>query len=127
MATLPDHQVRLGAGLRGLLNSLGGTFGIAFAGIVLQSRLAVRASDVGEMQHLDAFDHLHIVERLRQHLQEAGEDPSLLSMQTEATISRWTMHEATMMAYHDIFLFASIVVLLTTVPVLWLRQRRTAA
>jgi hypothetical protein len=67
-----------------------------------------------------------MVERMRQQLQEAGEDSSLLSMQTEATISRWAMHEATMMAYHDIFLFASIVVLLTTVPVLWLRQRRTA-
>jgi len=76
MATLPDHQVRLGAGLRGLLNSLGGTFGIAFAGIVLQSRLAVRASYVGEMQHLDAFDHLHMVERMRQHLHEVGEDPA---------------------------------------------------
>ena len=127
MATLPDHQVRLGTGLRGLLNSLGGTFGIAFAGIMLESRLAVRASYVGEMQHLDAFDHLHMVERLHQHLQDAGVDPSLLSMQTEATISRWTMHEATMLAYHDIFLYTSIIVLLTTVPVLWLRQRRTAA
>ena len=42
MATLPDHQARLGAGMRGLLNSLGGTFGIAFAGIVLQERLTVR-------------------------------------------------------------------------------------
>jgi EmrB/QacA subfamily drug resistance transporter len=42
MATLPDHQVRLGVGLRGLLNSLGGTFGIACAGIVLQQRLVAR-------------------------------------------------------------------------------------
>jgi hypothetical protein len=127
MATLPDHQVRLGAGLRGLLNSLGGTFGIAFAGIVLQSRLALRASFVGENQHLDAFDHLHMVETVRQRLQEAGEDPSLLSVQTEATITRWMTQEANILAYQDIFFFASIVVLLTTVPVLWLRQRRTDA
>jgi EmrB/QacA subfamily drug resistance transporter len=127
MATLPDHQVRLGAGLRGLLNSLGGTFGIAFAGIVLQDRLAVRASFVGENQHLDAFDHLHMVETVRRQLQEAGEDPSLLPVQTEATVSRWTMQEATMLAYHDIFFFASVVVLLTSVPVLWLRQRRVTA
>jgi MFS family permease len=124
MATLPDHQVRLGAGLRGLLNSLGGTFGIAFAGIVLQDRLAVRASFVGENQHLDAFDHLHMVEMVRRQLQEAGEDPSLQTVQTEATIGRWITQEATMLAYHDLFFFASVVVLLTSVPVLWLRQRR---
>jgi len=127
MATLPDHQVRLGAGLRGLLNSLGGTFGIAFAGIVLQSRLTLRASFVGEHQQLDAFDHLHMVETVRQRLQEAGEDPSLLSVQTEATTTRWMTQEANMLAYQDIFFYASVVVLLTAVPVLWLRQRRTDA
>ena len=43
MATLPDHQVRLGAGLRGLLNSLGATFGVAFAGIMMQNRLTMHA------------------------------------------------------------------------------------
>jgi EmrB/QacA subfamily drug resistance transporter len=127
MATLPDHQVRLGAGLRGLLNSLGGTFGIAFAGILLQSRLSLRATFVGENQHLDAFDHLHMVETVRQRLQEVGEDPSLLSVQTEATITRWMTQEANMLAYQDIFFYASVVVLLTTLPVLWLRQRRAAA
>jgi EmrB/QacA subfamily drug resistance transporter len=127
MATLPDHQVRLGAGLRGLLNSLGGTFGIAFAGIVLQSRLTLRALFVGEHQHLDAFDHLHMVETVRQRLQEAGEDPSLLSVQTEATMTRWITQEANMLAYQDIFFYASVIVLLTAVPVLWLRQRRADA
>ena len=66
MATLPDHQVRLGAGLRGLLNSLGGTFGIAFAGIVLQERLAVRTHLLGENQHLGAFEHAQPGEMVRQ-------------------------------------------------------------
>jgi EmrB/QacA subfamily drug resistance transporter len=125
MATLPDHQVRLGAGLRGLLNSLGGTFGIAFAGIVLQSRLAFRATFVGEHQQLDAFDHLHMLEMVRQRLQEVGEDPALLAIQTEATTMRWAAQEANMLAYQDIFLYASAIVLLTCVPVFWLRQKRT--
>src|SRR6266540_6019660 len=35
MATLPDHQVRMGSGLRGLINSLGATFGSAMAGFFL--------------------------------------------------------------------------------------------
>jgi EmrB/QacA subfamily drug resistance transporter len=127
MATLPDHQLRLGTGLRGLLNSLGGTFGIAFAGIVLQDRLAIRAAFVGENQRLDAFDHLHMVDMVRRHLQDTGEDPALLSVQTEATITRWSMQEATILAYHDIFFLTSMVVLLTAVPVLWLRQQRVPA
>ena len=124
MATLPDNQVRLGAGLRGLINSLGGTFGIAFAGIVLQSRLAVRASFVGEHQHLGAFDHLHMLNAVRERLREAGEAPDLLSMQTDATMLRWMTQEANMLAYQDIFFYASLIVLLTCAPVVWLRQRR---
>jgi EmrB/QacA subfamily drug resistance transporter len=125
MATLPDHQVRLGAGLRGLLNSLGGTFGIAFAGIVLQSRLSFRVSFVAEHQSLDAFDHLHMMEIVQQRLQEAGEEPWMLPVQTENIVTRWMTQEANILAYQDIFLYASAVVLLTCVPVIWLRQRRS--
>jgi len=127
MATLPDHQLRLGAGLRGLLNSLGGTFGVAFAGIVLQDRLAVRTYRLGENQHLAAFDHDYTVEMVRQRLLEAGEDRSLLPVQTEATFSRWVVQEATTLAYHDMFALTAMVMLLTAVPVLWLRQRRATA
>ena len=126
MATLPDHQVRLGTGLRGLLNSLGGTFGIAFAGIVLQYRLAVRTHMLGENQPLAAVEHRHQTEMVRQRLLEAGEDHAGIPIQTEATVSRWVVQEGTILAYHDVFYIIAIVVLLTAVPVLWLRQRRTA-
>jgi EmrB/QacA subfamily drug resistance transporter len=59
MATLPDHQVRLGAGLRGLLNSLGATFGVAFAGIMMQNRLTMRVPSLGENQPMDSFMAYH--------------------------------------------------------------------
>ena len=126
MSTLPDHQVRLGAGMRGLVNSLGGTFGIAFTGIVLQDRLAVRTLSLLENEHLGSVEHAQMVESLHQRFAEAGEDPALLAVQTEATLNRWLGQEATMLAYHDMFLYAAAVVLLTVVPVLWLRQRKNA-
>ena len=124
MATLPDHQVRLGAGLRGLLNSLGGTFGTAFAGIVLQQRLTVRAYLLGEEQHLASFEHMQLDERVREVLQGAGEEAALLPVQLDATFNRWLVQEATTVAYHDMFLYTAALVLLTAVPVVWLRHRR---
>jgi hypothetical protein len=48
-------------------------------------------------------------------------------VQTEATLSRWAMQEATTLAFHDIFLLTAAVVLFTTLPVLWLRQRCVAS
>jgi EmrB/QacA subfamily drug resistance transporter len=83
MATLPDHQVRLGAGLRGLLNSLGATFGVAFAGILIQHRLTLYSAPLGDNQPAASF-----------------------------------------MAYHDMFLIMAVLVLLTAIPALRLRQRR---
>jgi EmrB/QacA subfamily drug resistance transporter len=127
MATLPDHQVRLGAGLRGLLNSLGGTFGIAFAGLELQHRLDVRTISLLENEHLASLEHIQLVESLQQRFAEMGEERALLSVQTEATLNRWLVQEATTLAYHDIFLLTAVLTVLTAVPVLWLRQRRGAS
>jgi MFS family permease len=124
MATLPDHQVRLGAGLRGLLNSLGATFGIAFAGIMLQHRLAVRTLTLAEEAHLASVEHLQVLERTHEILQGAGEEPTLLPVQLDAMLNRWLVQEATTLAYHDMFLLTAAIVLLTAVPLLWLRHRQ---
>ena len=125
MATLPEQQLRLGVGLRGLLNSLGGTFGIAFAGIMLQHYLAVRTLGLQENQALDSLEHRHLVDLTRERLLQTGEDGALVAGQTEALLNRWLVQEATGLAYGDIFLLTSVIVLLTAVPVLWLRQKRT--
>ena len=98
MATLPDQQVRLGAGLRGLINSLGATFGSALAGFFLQQRLAVQTAFLQGNQPL-----IH------------GEQIS----------EPWLRQQATVLASHDMFLCTAAVVLLTAIPVLWLRDRRT--
>ena len=124
MATLPEHQVRLGVGIRGLLNSLGGTFGIAFAGIMLESRLAVRTYLLGENQHLASAEHGHLLEAVQQRLLETGEDRALIPVQTEAMFNRWLAQEGAIMAYHDLFLLTAAFMLLTAVLALWLRQQR---
>ena len=124
MATLPEHQVRLGVGIRGLLNSLGGTFGIAFAGIMLESRLAVRTYSLGENQHLASAEHGHLLEAVQQRLLETGEDPTSIPVQTAALFNRWLVQEGAIMAYHDLFLLTAAFMLVTGVLALWLRQRR---
>jgi DHA2 family multidrug resistance protein len=99
MATLPDQQVRLGAGVRGLINSLGATFGIAMTGSFLQQRLAVWT----------------------QFFQDKP-PPAVVAQMSD----HWLAQEATTHASHDLFLVIAIAVVLTAVPVLWLRQRRAS-
>jgi hypothetical protein len=57
---------------------------VAFAGILIQNRLTMRAAPLGENQPAASF-----------------------------------------MAYHDMFFIMAILVLMTTIPALWLRQRRS--
>jgi predicted MFS family arabinose efflux permease len=97
MATLPDQQVRLGAGMRGLINSLGATFGSALAGFFLQQRLAVQTALLQGNQQLVLGDQLS--------------EP-------------WLRQQATVLASHDMFLYTAVAVVLTAIPVLWLRDRR---
>src|SRR5262249_34823032 len=96
MATLPDQQVRLGAGLRGLINSLGATFGSALAGFFLQQRLAIWT---------DLF--------------QGNQAP----VPVEQLSEYWFKLYLTTLACHDMFLLTAVVVVLTAIPVLWLRQR----
>lgn len=126
MASLPDHQVRLGAGVRGLLNSLGATFGIAMAGFFLQQRIALRTSALQENQLMGGVEYLDLTGRLQQLFHDAGEIPALIATQTEATLNRWLVQEATLTAYHDMFFLTAVVVFLGALPVLWLRSRRSS-
>ena len=99
MVVLPDHQVRLGAGLRGLINSLGATFGVAISGFFLQQRLAVWT----------------------QFFQDYP--PPVMAVEMPDS---WLAQEATTYAAHDLFLAAAVAVVLTAIPALWLRDRRVS-
>ena len=117
----------MGAGLRGLLNSLGSTFGVAFAGFWLQQRLAIRSHLLRENERLTAFDVTHLTNELRQRLLAAGEVGATLATKIQAILNRWLAQEAAIIAYHDMFILMAIIVLLTAVPVIWLRHRRASA
>ena len=97
MATLPDQQVRLGAGLRGLINSLGATFGSALGGIFLQQRLTLWTEFVQSNPPLAPVEQL---------------------------AERWFTQQVTTSAAHDMFLLIAVTVIVTAIPVLWLRNRR---
>jgi len=99
MATLPDQQVRLGAGLRSLINSLGATFGSALGGFFLQQRLTVWTEFVQSTPPLAPIEQLS---------------------------ERWFTQQVTTSAAHDMFLLVAVVVIVTAIPVLWLRDRRAA-
>jgi DHA2 family multidrug resistance protein len=124
MSTLPDHQVRLGAGLRGLLNSLGGTFGVGLASFFLQQRLTIRIFLLVQNQQQPPLEHTLLLADLHEHLRQTGTAPALLSTQINMTLQRWLLREATITAYHDMFVFTAAMVFLTAIPVLMLRQQR---
>ena len=87
----------------------------------------MRTISLLENEHLASLEHSQLVESLQQRFAEMGEERALLSVQTEATLNRWLVQEATTLAYHDIFLLTAVLTVLTAVPVLWLRQRRGAS
>jgi hypothetical protein len=63
---------------------------------------------------------------IQQQLLQAGEVAATLSVKTQALLNRWLVQEASIVAYHEMFVLTAMVVVVAAVPVLWLRNRRTA-
>lgn len=123
MSSLPDDQVRMGAGLRGLLNSLGSTFGVALASYWLQHRMAIQTQWMQENHDPTVFDAIGLVEELQYQFLQAGDISLVVPVKIQATLNRWIVQEASTLAYHEMFITTAIIVLLAIAPVLWLRRR----
>jgi hypothetical protein len=94
------------------------------AGFFLQQRLELRTLSLLENQDMTSVEHMTLTEQVYDQLQRAGEELALVPTQIDATFNRWLVQEASIIAYHDVFIMTAAVVLVTAIPVLWLRSRR---
>lgn len=121
VSNLPNEKVRMGTGLRGLINGLGGTFGVAVSGALLESRQIVHAIAYSEAQQLSPLGMDEAASRVQNFLRHAGETESL-QIKTALSLRNQMMQEASLAAYHDCFLLIAIVSLATLLPSLLIRR-----
>jgi EmrB/QacA subfamily drug resistance transporter len=122
VSNLPNEKVRMGTGLRGLINGLGGTFGVAACGALLERRQTIHAIAYGEDQLLYPLGTNEASSRLQAFLMESGETGEALRLKTAMTLRNQLMQEASLTAYHDCFLIVSVISFATLIPSLLIRR-----
>ncbi|RMF91936.1 MAG: DHA2 family efflux MFS transporter permease subunit [Nitrospinota bacterium] len=126
VSNLPSDKVRMGTGLRGLLNGVGGTFGVAAIGALLERRQIVHAIAYGEDQQLYPLGTAEMTSRVQHYLLQSGE-AGLLPRKTASILHTRLMEEATLTAYHDCFLTIALLSLSTVLPTLLIRRSLPSA
>jgi hypothetical protein len=125
MAVLPQEKVTMGAGLRGLMNGLGSTFGVSMAAIFIEKQQIVHAMLFAENQSLSPIGEVEALAAAQGHLQMEGEW-DLLPTKTLMAIRETMLDEAAVLAYRDCYLAIAGSSLLSLVLAFFLRmpQRR---
>jgi MFS family permease len=125
MAVLPQEKLTMGAGLRGLMNGLGSTFGVSMAAIFIEKQQAVHAMLFAEDQSLYPVGEVESLAAVQGHLQMAGEW-DLLPTKTLMALRDTMLDEAAVLAYRDCYLAIAGSSLLSLALAFFLRlpQRR---
>ena len=118
---LPPDKVATGSGLMTVSRQLGGAFGVAFIGAMLDRRQIFHNSVFAQAQTLDSFATNNFLQDLQGLFERAGSVGSMAHHKALAALHLLVKKEAMVASFDDCFLIAAAIFLLALVPTLLLR------
>jgi EmrB/QacA subfamily drug resistance transporter len=126
LSQLSPEKVRMGSGLLNLMqNGLGNTLGLAMVTTVLQRRLTYHNSMLDQQQVFSALSWGEILAPVRAVVQRAGAIGQLAEGQVLRLVQDHLEQQATVAAYQDCFMLATLLCLASMPLVLLLRKPQT--
>jgi DHA2 family multidrug resistance protein len=120
---LPPDKVATGSGLMNVSRQLGGAFGVAFIGAMLDRREIFHNSLFAQAQSLDSFATNQFLQKLQGLFERAGSVETLAHDKALALLHLLVKNEAMVASFDDCFLIAAAIFLLALVPTLLLRVK----
>ena len=118
---LPPDKVATGSGLMTVSRQLGGAFGVAIIGAMLDRREIFHNSVFAQAQSLDSFATNKFLQDLQGIYERAGSVESIAHHKALAALHVLIKKEAMVASFDDCFLIAAGIFLLALVPTLLLR------
>lgn len=123
LRALPENQVMMAAGLLGLLRSIAGTVGPAFATVFWDQRYQYHIQQYAEGTPGDAQGLAAALRDVQHVLRWTGESSVLIPPKALSLVHQRLLAEASTAAWHDYFLVNMLLALLCVLPAL-LADRR---
>lgn len=121
LGTLPPQQMSMGSGVFNIIRYLGGAFGIASMGTVIERRELTYLARYSEHQLPDSFGTGTFLTAVKGLFLYLG-DPTLLAQQKSlALLSAMMNREALLSAFSDVYLMVGLLIMVTVIPAFFLR------
>jgi len=118
---LPQDKVATGSGLMNVSRQLGGAFGVAVIGAMLDRREIFHNSLFAQAQSVGSFATNKFLQDLQGLFERAGSVESAAGHKALAVLHLLVKKEAMVAAFDDCFLIAAVIFLLALVPTLLIR------
>jgi DHA2 family multidrug resistance protein len=121
LAALQPNQVREGSGLEGVVRGIGGAFGVALTGVILEKRHSWHFGHLVEEHGLASIDSVHLLDGVRGLLGRHGAVGNAVETQIRSLLNREFEQAAQVGAFQDALLLLALLQILALIPTLLIR------
>jgi MFS transporter, DHA2 family, multidrug resistance protein len=122
MGSLHASEVREGTGLEGVVRGIGGAFGVALTGVILEMRHAWHFGHLVEEHHLTSIDAIHVMDGVRALLWKSGAIGPLAEAQARSWLHLELERSAQLGAFQDTLLLLALLQVVALIPTLLIRS-----
>jgi DHA2 family multidrug resistance protein len=127
LGALHPAQVREGSGLEGVVRGVGGAFGVALTGVILEKRHSWHFGRLVEEHGLASIDSVHLLDGVRDLLGRHGAVGHVLEAQARSLLNGEFEQAAQVGAFQDALLLLALVQVVALVPTLLIRPHGRGA
>ncbi len=124
MGALYASEVREGTGLEGVVRGIGGAFGVALTGVILEMRHAWHFGHLVEAHGLASIDAIQVLQGMRALIWKGGAIGALAEMQARTWLHLEVERAARIGAFQDTLLLLALLQVVALLPTLLIRSRR---
>jgi MFS transporter, DHA2 family, multidrug resistance protein len=127
LAALDPGRVREGSGLEGVVRGIGGAFGVALTGVILEKRHSLHLGYLVEEHGLASIDSIHLLDGIRELLSSHGAVGNLVEVQARSLLNREFEQAAQVGAFQDALLLLALLQIVALIPTLLIRTAARGA
>lgn len=126
ISEIPNRKMAQASGLLNVIRQLGGSFGVAVFGTILTRRTIFHSTTYGEQINTSSDSLQQTMMRLQHFaVTKTGGTASAAAIKAKAQIASFVANQSFISAVDDVFLIAAVIVLISVVPVFFLRTHKS--
>lgn len=127
LATLPEADIRMGAGLLSLNRGIASACSVALTTTLFQNRLAERALLLVQDQSAWPWGTEELLQNLLVTFKRLGDVPQIAEVKALLMLQQLIDAEAALHSYHDVFIIIGCISAVAILPALWMGRRKPTA